>query len=44
MRDVHPMVGGDPPFVLPLEDTTSQQFQDAAVSLTESNIQFIVRT
>ena len=37
------IVEGEPPFVLPLEDTTSQLFQDAAVNLTESNIQFIVR-
>ena len=42
MLGVDPMAGGVPPFVLPLEDTTSQLFQDAAVTLTESNTFFDV--
>ena len=38
MQDVYYMKQGYTPFVLPLTDTTTQFFRDAAIDLQESNI------
>lgn len=42
MQDVYYMEQGNTPFVLPLEDTTSQLFQHAATDLQTSNNKLLI--